>query len=112
VTAEPAPDPLEGQWADVHLIEDAVYGSVDYAIWTSTGGATGCTLCKHKTFAQRVAAGGHHIDCAREMARDEGARSVKYGMSCGDLMARLAEVVADPRLGQWKQHLDWWADHS
>ena len=105
---EQAPDPLEGQYADVHLIEDAVLAEIRYAEWSSTGGrAKGCTLCSGKTFRERVEA--DHYDCAREMARVEGAEGVRAALVCGGLRATLARVVADPRLGEWKRHLDWWA---
>lgn len=108
-----APDPAEGQYADVHLIEDAVLAEVKHAEWSSTGGyAKGCTLCTGKTFRERVEAGGHHIDCAREMARVEGAQGIRAALVCGGLRATLARVVADPRLGEWKRHLDWWAAQS
>ena len=104
------PDPLEGQIADAELLYATVMGSVDYGIWTGTGGTTGCALCKGLTFKERIAKGGHHITCAEELAVDKGARNVKYGMSCGDLMARLIDIAADPRLGEWKRHLDQWSE--
>lgn len=96
----------EGIIADAHLIEAVVLASVDCAIWTATGGSDGCAQCSNKTrginlsFKERIEKG--HLDCAREMAVDEGARGVRYGMTCGDLMARLMGVVADPRLGSWR----------
>jgi hypothetical protein len=103
-----APDPLEGQWADVHLIEDAVLAEVKYAEWSSTGGyAKGCTLCAGKNFRERVEAG--HLGCAEEMAHVKGAEGVRAALVCGGLRATLARVVTDPRLGEWKRHLDWWA---
>lgn len=103
-----APDPLDGQWADVHLIEEAVLAEVKHCEWSSTGGyAKGCTLCEGKTFRER--AGSGHYDCAREMARVEGAEGIRAALVCGGLRATLARVVADPRLGEWKQHLDWWS---
>lgn len=105
----PPPDPLEGQVADARLIYEAVRDSVDYGIWTSTGGSTGCSLCRGLSFTERIKQGERHYDCAFEMAADKGARGVKYAMTCGDLMARLLHLVADPRLGEWKRHLDEWS---
>lgn len=103
-----APDPLDGQYADVHLIEEAVLAEVRHSEWASTGGyAKGCTLCTDKTFRERCDSGHHN--CAREMARVEGAEGVRASLICGGLRATLARVVADPRLGEWKRHLDWWA---
>jgi hypothetical protein len=103
-------DPAEGQFADVKLIEDAVYASARYAVWTGTGGSDGCALCKGKSFRERL--GDGHQDCAYALAVAEGARSVPYGMSCGDLQARLMQVVTDPRLGQWREDVDWWANQD
>lgn len=85
-----APDPLEGQWADVYLIREAVMAEVEHCVWASTGGrATGT---------------------AEEVARLAGAEAVKDYLTRGGLNAALARVVADSRLGEWKRHLDWWAE--
>lgn len=108
MTTPTAPDPLEGQYADVQLIEEAVMAEVRHCEWASTGGrASGCTLCADRDFRERAEAG--HYDCAREMARLEGARGIASYLVRGGLRASLAGVVADPRLGEWKRHLDWWA---
>lgn len=85
-----APDPLEGQVADMELIRTAVLAEVDHCAWASTGGyATGTP---------------------EEKARTEGAKLVREYLTRGGLNAALLRVVADPRLGEWKRHLDWWAE--
>lgn len=115
------PDPLEGKFADVELIAAAVHAEVDVCVWVATGGTDGCARCSpvvrnadgtfsHPpglSFAERIARG--HADCARELARDEGARAVAGGLRAGGLTARLVAVVEDPRLGAWRSHLDDWA---
>lgn len=84
-----APDPLEGQVADMELIRAAVMAEVEHCVWASTGGrATGTD---------------------EERARLAGAEAVQDYLTRGGLNAALLRVVADPRLGEWKQHLDWWA---
>lgn len=84
-----APDPLDGQVADMELIRAAVMAEVEHCVWASTGGrATGS---------------------AEEIARLRGAEAVKDYLTRGGLNAALLRVVADPRLGEWKRHLDWWS---
>lgn len=89
---EPAPDPVEGQWADVALIRAAVMAEVEHCVWASTGGrATGFP---------------------DEVAQLRGAEAVKDYLTRGGLDAALFRVVTDPRMGEWRRHLDWWSRHN
>ena len=87
-----APDPLEGKWADVELLYAAVMAEVEHCVWASTGGRASMN--------------------DEERARVKGAEAVKDYLTRGGLKASLARVVEDPRLGEWKKHLDWWAEQS
>ena len=98
------PDGLEAFVADVLLIEAAVLAEVDACIWSSTGGSDGCAQCspvegERLSFKARVERG--HLECARELAADAGARGVKDALICGGLRAEIMRVLRDPRLLQW-----------
>lgn len=100
-------DPLDRKWADLELIYAAVIQDAKTSAYLSCGGTDGCAICTDApthsdplTFQQRIERG--HLDCAREMQRWAGAHGTVESMSSGSLKARLAEVLADPRL-----HLDW-----
>lgn len=102
-------DPLEERWADVHFVTDAVLEEVAVCAAITTGGSDGCAQCtdapthaKPLTFKERIAKGPRHYDCAAELERTRGAQGVLGGLKCGGLTARLHDVLADPRLGQWQ----------
>ncbi len=104
------PDPAEGRVADAELLYGAVMGSVRHAVWVATGGSDGCALCDGLTFKERIARGPRHYDCAQALAVTKGAGGVAESLSCGSLMAALMNGVSDPRLGEWKRHLDEWSE--